>query len=394
MASGENDGFSQLIAAIDFQTVFHQIIQHGINGSQIDDIPTFHLIAIQNGSVQFRGIFTAPAQECIFNGLLFFLAEFIISNAPAHGFRGFVQYGKSNQIPVGNGFFQLVGIVRLTVGEFKHLIGTFVVFHPGRCGQTNHQGIEIVEQSAVLSENGAVGLVNDNQIESANAKLSGVVVDQIDHGLVGRENNTGIGIPVHTAAGIDRSGHTGQQFSEILVGLTNQRSPVRKEQDILHPTSLHQHIRQGNGHTGFAGAGGHDQQGVTAILHECVAGGGDGFFLIGTTGDGFIDLRRRNILPGSGTEFQQLQLLKRMELENPAGLVSQLVNDVDVVAVGVVNNRLVPIFHCHFVGFFYGLGTTSHQILGGDGVLDDGQGAVVPAVEHIVHGVFGVEDDV
>ena len=80
---------------------------------------------------------------------------------------------------------------------------------------------------------------------------------------------------------------------------------------------------------------------MAAQLHKGIAGVGNGCLLIGTAGNGSIDHRSRNILPHSAAQLQKLQLFNSVELEYPAGLVAQLINDIDMIAVGVVNNRLI-----------------------------------------------------
>ena len=80
---------------------------------------------------------------------------------------------------------------------------------------------------------------------------------------------------------------------------------------------------------------------MAAQLHKSIAGVGNGGLLIGAAGNGSIDHRGRNILPHSAAQLQKLQFFNGMELEDPAGLVAQLINNIDMITVCVVNNRLI-----------------------------------------------------
>ena len=84
VTGGKNDGFSQLIAAINFQTVFHQIIQHHIDGAQINIFSSAYGSSINNSTTIINRLVAGiTAGKRIFKIFLFLVAQFIIMNASA-----------------------------------------------------------------------------------------------------------------------------------------------------------------------------------------------------------------------------------------------------------------------------------------------------------------------
>ena len=200
MAGCKNDGLAQRIAAVNLQTVLHQIAQHGINSAEVEDISTnmlsFDLCA---GEVD---VFFIRISKAVLKGLLFFFSQIIIFDAAAHLIRGLIQYGEAHKIFILNGFFQFIGKVGLAVLQLEGIISALVFLAARGRSQADHQRIEIVEQRAIFFKDGAVRFIDDDQIESAHAKLAGIVIDQIDHGLIGRKDDACVGVPVKAAAGI------------------------------------------------------------------------------------------------------------------------------------------------------------------------------------------------
>ena len=73
----------------------------------------------------------------------------------------------------------------------------------------------------------------------------------------------------------------GQQIHKIALRLRHQRIAVGKEQDILHPTVLQQHVAQRDHRARLAGPGRHDEQRFAPVLRaERVAYRFDRAFLI------------------------------------------------------------------------------------------------------------------
>ena len=387
MAGGKDDGFAQRVAAVYLQAVLHQVVQHGVDGAQVDDaLAELSAFNFRAGKVD-----AVVVGERILEGRLFFLSQVVIANAAAHFVGGLVLHGEAHKILILNGRFQLVGEIRLAVFQLEGVVGALVFLAAGRGGQADHQRVEIVEQRAVFLENGAVRFVDDDQIKAPDAEFPRVVVDQIDHGLVGGKDHAGVCVAVQAAAGIERGGHVGQQLVEILMRLPHKAGAVGKKQYVFDPIRLHQHVYAGDGHAGLARAGGHDQQASTAHIGKRLADAANGVLLVIAVGDIVIDGRVRDILPHGAAQLEQLQLFDRMEIEHPPRRIAQLIDAIDIIAVGVIDHRFIAVFHRHLIGLFDALCAALHQIFHRGGLLDDGQRLIVPAIEHIVHGIAAVQ---
>ena len=387
MAGGKDDGFAQCVAAFHLQAVFHQIVQHRVDGAQVDDaLAELSALDFRAGKVD-----AVVIGKGILKGRLFFLGQVVIANAAAHFVGGLVLYGEAHQIFVLNGRFQLVGEIRLAVFQLEGVVGALVFLAAGCGGQADHQRVEIVEQRAVFLENGAVRFVDDNQVKASDAEFPRVVIDQIDHGLVGGKDHAGICVAVQAAAGIERCGHVGQQLVEILMRLPHEAGAVGEKQYVFDPIRLHQHVHAGDGHAGFARAGGHDQQASAAHIGKRLAYAANGVFLIVAVGDIVVDGRVRDILSHGAAQLEQLQFLDGMEIEHPPRRIAQLIDTIDIIAVGVIDHRLIAVFRRHLIGFFDALGAAFYQILRRGGLLNDGQRLIIPAIEHIVDGIAVVQ---
>ena len=80
-----------------------------------------------------------------------------------------------------------------------------------------------------------------------------------------------------------------------------------------------------------------------------------------------------------------------MEIEHPPRRIAQLIDAIDIIAVGVIDHRLIAVFRRHLIGLFDALGAAFYQILRRGGLFDDGQRLIIPAIEHIVHGIAAVQ---
>jgi len=132
-----------------------------------------------------------------------------------------------------------------------------------------------------------VRLVADHKVKVPTGKELAVfilyAVNDIVHGLIGRKDAvSGVVVLLLTEVG---NGEIRQQIHKAALCLGDQTVAVSKEENILHPAVLKQHIAQGNDRPRLAGAGGHDQQRLAAISGKGVAGGLDCALLIVATGD-------------------------------------------------------------------------------------------------------------
>ena len=77
------------------------------------------------------------------------------------------------------------------------------------------------------------------------------------------------------------AGKVGQEIDKAALCLGDQGVAVSKEQNILHPAVLQQHITQSNDRSGLTGTGGHDQQRLASIfLVKGIANGFDCTLLV------------------------------------------------------------------------------------------------------------------
>ena len=194
------DRLAQLIAAVNPQSIFHQVAKHGVYRTKIDNTSAdFAAVYLCTGVI---GSFLAVGSEFFFKLLFLFFRKIVIFDATLHGFGGSVKNGEAHKIVVGNGFFQLVCHIGFVIFQGEYLIGALVFLRSRRSGKTEHQCIKVMKECSVLLENGTMCFVNNDKIKSADTKLFLFIVDKTDHCLIGRENHTGIFITVHTAARI------------------------------------------------------------------------------------------------------------------------------------------------------------------------------------------------
>ena len=96
----------------------------------------------------------------------------------------------AHEVVVVDGLVEFVGEVGFALLKVEQRIGRAVHILARRSGQTNQQGIEIVEDSAILTKDGAVCLVDDDKVEAADGEDFLIDIDIANHGLVGREHDS------------------------------------------------------------------------------------------------------------------------------------------------------------------------------------------------------------
>ena len=80
--------------------------------------------------------------------------------------------GHAGEEFVAHGVIERIGIGGDTIFEVEEAIGVAIDFIFGGGGQADEQRIEIGKDGAVFLENGAVGLVDDDEIEMADAETT------------------------------------------------------------------------------------------------------------------------------------------------------------------------------------------------------------------------------
>ena len=114
-------------------------------------------------------------------------------------------------------------------------------------------------------------------------------VDAVHHRLIGGEDASGCVIVLLLAQ--IRHRQIGQQVHKAALGLGDEGVAVSEKEHVLYPAALQQHLHERYDRPGLAGAGGHDQQGLAAVLlAEGLAHGLDGALLIVASGNAPVDL--------------------------------------------------------------------------------------------------------
>ena len=96
----------------------------------------------------------------------------------------------AHEVVVVDGLIEFVGEVGFALLKVEQRIGRAVHILARRSGQTYQQGIEIVEDGAILAKDGAVCLVDDDKVETADGEDFLIGIDITNHGLVGREHDS------------------------------------------------------------------------------------------------------------------------------------------------------------------------------------------------------------
>ena len=98
---------------------------------------------------------------------------------------------------IGHRLVQPVGIGRHAAFEVEQAVGVVVDLVLGRGGQADQQGIEVVEDGPVLLIHRAVRLVDDDEVEMADAEAALPV-----EGLVNQPHHRRVGGHEHPAFGV------------------------------------------------------------------------------------------------------------------------------------------------------------------------------------------------
>ena len=230
-----------------------------------------------------------------------------------------------------------------------------------------------------------MGLVADDQVKVAYGEQFPFPifhrVDAVHHGLVGGKDAVG-GVVVFLLAQV---GHREirQQVHKAALGLGDQRVAVSQEEDIFHPAVLEEYLHQSDDRAGLTGAGGHDQQGLPAVLGQRLTGGFDCPLLVVAACNVVVLLDVLEAGPHGPEVEEFLQVPLGVEGRHPALRAGPVVQ-AGVKAVGEEYHRAAAIFLFQNLGVLPGLLAALGQVYAGTLGLDDGQGTVGIVVEHIV----------
>ena len=117
-------------------------------------------------------------------------AQIVVSDASVDHLRVAFLQSVRTEIAVGDGFIIGVFKVRLIL-QFQQLEGVLVYLGSRGGGETDEQGVEILEDGAVFAEHAAMRLVDDDEVEMTDGELHWLGVDVVDHRLIGGEYEAG-----------------------------------------------------------------------------------------------------------------------------------------------------------------------------------------------------------
>lgn len=140
-----------------------------------------------------------------------------------------------------------------------------------------------------------------------------------------------------------------KQFGKVFHCLFYQRGTIGKEKHVFNPIVPHQHIHERNGDPCFARPCRHDQQPSPMEAVQVLTNGGNRPLLVFPVGYFVVNAQVGNGLSVL-TLDKQLQVFTRVKPVHPSWRVSQAVNAVNFIPVGVVDYRFHAISRLQAVG--------------------------------------------
>lgn len=156
---GKDDRLSQAIAPSHRDSARHQMLQHLVHGVLVEqpfvDRRSVHL-------TWDRAVFVPI--ECI-PLVLLVLGEVVILDALALKLEWHRHCPWRHEVPVLHCFVKRISIGRDTVFQVEEAVGIAIHVLLGGRRQAYQERIEVIEDRAVLLENGPVGFINDDEVE-------------------------------------------------------------------------------------------------------------------------------------------------------------------------------------------------------------------------------------
>ena len=134
-------------------------------------------------------------------------------------------------------------------------------------------------------------LVNDHEVEASGGELLFRTVDLVDHRLVGRKRDAGIGTALQCGVRYDGARIVWQKLHKCVVRLGHQRRAVCKEEYVRHPVLPRKHIDKRYDRPRLARSRGHDEKPRPLLVAQLLADLRDGGDLIVAPGDVAVDLK-------------------------------------------------------------------------------------------------------
>ena len=371
-AAGEDDALAGQLAVAVADAVVHQVAQDGAVG-----------VFVENCGVDFLAI---KIQHVGVDALLFQLGVLLVVevaalDAIAQELGGVGDDFERHQIVLGNRLLQrVVGGGQFVIATKQAAGAAADHFYRGG-GQADLQRIEIAEDVAIVVVDGAMRFVGDDQVKITDVEVF-VVVDQA---LVDADINACIVLAdfVLLAENVNR---LVQEVVEGIFRLLAQLFAITQKQYALAPFGIDQQFGQGNGDTGFAGAGRLHDQGAAMAVGKTLGNAREGFDLVQPPSDVVGHRHLGQILAIAALEAGAvLQGIARIEaVDLPWRITAGIVPYPDVVAVGVENHRPLAVHFFQAVGVIFGLLLADARILEGFLGLDHGQRLAVVVPQNVI----------
>ena len=378
---GENDGFPQPVASRSFNAALHQILQHDIHRTLIED-KLIHSCG--------RNKVRQPAVlgKIRLEAFLVLYRQFIVVNAFLQklGLHFVVVVGHQNMILLYRRLV-IIGIGGHAMLHLEELVCIPIHIRLWRGRKSHHDGIEIIKNRAVLLENTAMTLIDDDQVKVRGCKQPHAVpalriVDGIQHSRIGREDNAGI--PIILVAAEITKGHVRQIVLEVILRLLHQRRPIRKEEDIGGVPSPAQHIRQAGDGSRFSRTGGHHQQMLPKALLDLLTYRADSILLIVAIRNAVVDGNAHEIQAILPPVHQLLEIILAEDTTDRPLRAADIVPEIRLKSIGGEGHRTLPEFLLQSVRVESGLLSAVVRILAAPLRLHHSQRQPVFSEKHIV----------
>ena len=380
LVAGEDDRLPEPVATRDPVSARHQHFEHCVDRVDVEqygvDLVRRDLVGDDAVVVPLGGV----------PGVLLGLRQVGVGHAACQEFHRHRHRARGHEIALGDGLVEGVGIGGDAVLEPEQGVRVVVDLVLGRGGQPHEQGVEPVEDAAVLRVDRAVRLVDDHEVEVAGAEDEVAVVvpgvDEPHDGGIGRDVDASVGDLVGDQ--VDGRGRR-QVRLERTGGLSHERDAVGEEEHALHPAGVHELLDQGDHRARLARPRRHHQQGPAALERELLAYAADRPLLVVAFDDGPVDRTPGQRQAGRAPPHHEFEFVAGVVALHTAGrVVGCVVPQPGLEPVGVIDDRTATGHDREAVGVQLGLVLARAGVPRGAFGFDHGQRQPVRTPQDVV----------
>jgi len=156
---GEQDRLTQAVSVSYLNAVLHQMREHKIDRVFVEE-PLMHLRRFDD-----IGSFVLLTPLKLIPSVLVFVAQVVIAQALGGDTRGRIQHPIRHQVFICDRLRKRVLVRRDAVFKLKEAVGIVVDLVARRGGQADEQRVEVIEDRAIFLIDGAMRLVDDDEVE-------------------------------------------------------------------------------------------------------------------------------------------------------------------------------------------------------------------------------------